>query len=849
MRFKIFKLLCLYIGINLTLMGQENIEDLEFLRGEGIITQEEYEILKGKTKILDGKYLYELRINGNLQSKIYEVIREKEKNYFPVFEFFKEIDFKNYSQEEESIRCFLGEDLREVVISPENLGFWRDKEFYLWEESFKEIFLRALRVDEENFKITMFLNFSSPREIENILERTKEKLQEEKNSKNLLYTNEGVFFEAGYLRTKIDKIYSKNENNSSKGFEDTWDGKLEYQGAFLYGQFLTSYDLKDRDLEDMKLSYKDLWKEHTLEIGNYSTTLRGPREWGVSFKKDKGYLITRNKTYIIKENVPIGSRVELLYMGIPIGVQDSVNGVVYFDNDEIKGDREYVLKIYGPDGKISLKKIDTTSDYNQQNKGQIEYNMDFREVSEGGKKVRGSSKVYYGLTNNTTIGLEFNRDVENIQDKYRYLDGGKLEVIYSNYIFSYPYTLVLGKEKSFTDIYNRGKFQTKGQIDIKKFRIKLNREERENYYREKATEEYTLEYRPINNLTLKYEIENKKFYDERREENKKYSGSYSKSYRNFLVSGEYESSTLDREKYMLNFYYSGFRRFITKLENKWEDSGKNYETAFTIFNSANGKFDYSVELRHSQRDKSMITFKFNLQYDNWFNFDMFVDKKGNQEYKFGLDRIIDLQNPRKTIENMDSTRVKVITFVDSNNNDIYDKGERKINNVKVKIGKKEIVTDERGEGVFYGIPNHMIYDLNPIIRKPSFVLGSNKIQIKGRNSSTLMAYIPIKPMLTLRGKIDLDFKSNKNFSEKVEIYRDILIKIKNQEGKVVDMSMGDEEGIFEISGLLPGQYIMELNYVGEFYRIDSVIKRINLDYESGKSERDFIFNLKVKEVN
>ncbi|MGL6153506.1 MAG: hypothetical protein ACRC0W_00025, partial [Cetobacterium sp.] len=229
--------------------------------------------------------------------------------------------------------------------------------------------------------------------------------------------------------------------------------------------------------------------------------------------------------------------------------------------------------------------------------------------------------------------------------------------------------------------------------------------------------------------------------------------------------------------------------------------------------------------------------------------DMFVDKKLNQEYKFGLDRIIDLQNPRKTIENMDSTRVKVITFVDSNNNDIYDKGERKINNVKVKIGKKEIVTDERGEGVFYGIPNHMIYDLNPIIRKPSFVLGSNKIQIKGRNSSTLRAYIPVKPMLTLRGKIDLDFKSSKNFSEKVEIYRDILIKIKNQEGKVVDMSMGDEEGIFEISGLLPGQYTMELNYVGEFYRIDYIRKRIDLDYKNGKSERDFIFNLKVEEVN
>lgn len=740
---------------SLSIIAETDNEDLNFYKEIGIISQDEYDILNSGSKLLNGKYLYELRVNGNIESKTYEILVEDGKMYFPIFKFFEIIEFKNYYQEGQDINCFLGEDMQELTIDTNEMGFWKEKEFYVLEDNFKEYFLRSIRIDDSNFRLNMFLKFSSPRDIKNIVARTKDKLEENKDKKDIIYTNKPTLFELGYLRVKLDKIYSKDKSYGSGKFKDTWDGKLEYQGAFLYGQFLTSYNLKEHELEDNKLLYNDIWEQHTLEIGNYSTG-SSSREWGISFKKDKGYLITRDKTYIIKENVPIGSRVELLYMGIPIAVEDAINGTVYFKNDEIKGDRQYILKIHTPDGKIYMKKIDTASDYNQQNKGQIEYNIDFREVAQSGGKIRGTSRIYYGLTENTTIGLDYNRDVESIDKSYKYMDTGKIELIHSNYIFSYPYTFVIGKEKSFTSLYDKGKFQAKGQIDIEKFRIKVNREKKDKYYRDKLKYEYSLEYRPINNLLLKYEIESSKFYDKTKEKNKKYSGSYSKSYKNFLVSGEYEHSTLDKDKYMLNFYYSGFRSFTVKLENQWRDSGKEYETAFTIFNNTNGKFDYSIELRHSQRDKSMVTFKFNLQYDNWFNFDMSADKKGNQQYKIGLDRIIDLKNPKTIIENIDSTRVKVITFVDANNNNIYDKDEKKLGNVKVKIGKNEIITDENGEGVFYGIPNHMIYDLDVVIRKPSFVLGKNKIKIKGRNTSTLEAYIPVKPMLTLTGKINLN---------------------------------------------------------------------------------------------
>ncbi len=341
--------------LSLNIIAETNNEDLNFYKEIGIISQDEYDILNSGSKLLNGKYLYELRVNGNIESKTYEILVEDGKMYFPIFKFFEIIEFKNYYKEGQDINCFLGEDMQELTIDTNEMGFWKEKEFYVLEDNFKEYFLRSIRIDDSNFRLNMFLKFSSPRDIKNIVARTKDKLEENKDKKDIIYTNKPTLFELGYLRVKLDKIYSKDKSYGSGKFKDTWDGKLEYQGAFLYGQFLTSYNLKEHELEDNKLLYNDIWEQHTLEIGNYSTG-SSSREWGISFKKDKGYLITRDKTYIIKENVPIGSRVELLYMGIPIAVEDAINGTVYFKNDEIKGDRQYILKIHTPDGKIYMKK-------------------------------------------------------------------------------------------------------------------------------------------------------------------------------------------------------------------------------------------------------------------------------------------------------------------------------------------------------------------------------------------------------------------------------------------------------------------------------------------------------------
>ncbi len=845
--------------------------DLEALRKSGAISQEDYDILSSGSELTDGDYLYELRVNGELKSKIYEVILKNKKNYFPLKSFLKAISFTNYviNMNEEKMRFYLGDSLKEVKLEKDKLkidgeneitlgkdSYFQDgDEVYLEEELFKSIFLKVMRIDNENFKLNLYLNFASPEDIKVRVERTKSDLEDEKDINTLFYTNKNKLFELGYLRTKFNQLFIKDKSKSDR-FKRDWEADLEYQGATLYGQLTANYDVKETKFDDVTLRYNDIWENHTLELGTYSAGDYS-RESGLSFKKEKGYIITSNKTYIIKENVPIGSRVELLYMGFPIDVKDAENGVVEFDNPEIKSDREYTLKIYQASGEITFVKISTASDYNQQNKGEIEYDINIRE-DDNSKKIKTDSNIYYGLLDNLTVGLGYEREIEEIDNKYRYLENGRLELVYSNFIYNYPYTIVGGGEKTFNKIYDKNNerntkdrvhYDFKGQLDIDNLRFKVEHENKDSYYDEKQINNYNVQYRPFKSLRFEYEYERTDYYKEERDSDSKFKTSFSRNLKNILVTAEHEASRKDKDTYNLNFYYNGFRTFTTRWENKWEDDGKNYETALTLFNSSNRILDYTVQARYSEKNKDMLTFKFNIKLDNWLNFDMFADKKGNQEYKIGIDRITDLKNPMEKVENMDSSRVKVITFIDINDNNIWDETEPRINNVKVKIGDKEVITDKKGEGMFYGIPNHMKYNLNPSIRKPSFVLGTNKIVIKGKNTSTLEAYIPVKPMLTLTGIINIDDNLVKENSSKMALYGDILVKVKDIKGKVIDMSIPDETGIFEISGLLPKQYYIEVSYIGINYNIKKLDEIIKLAYIDNSRENNYVLNISKDSIS
>lgn len=865
---KYLKYMSLYFLFNILIFG-ENIDkaQLDHLKSIGVISQEDYDILLGDSKIKSGTSMYDLVINGENKSKTFEIIQEGNKLFIPLKAFFENIDFTNYKNNNEEITILLGDNLKKIIINlkekfilidgkDEKIKLTKENfiekngEIYLEENLFKELFLSYIRIDNDLYKMNMTLSFSSPEDIAIRLGRTKDILRNKKLSNELYYTNNAKLFELGYLKVQLDQIYRKTKDHPK--YKSDWDGNLEYQGAILYGQLTSSYNMKEDLIGDTYLRYDNIWEKHTLEVGTYGSGYGKSREWGLSFKKDKGYILGSDKTYIIKENVPIGSRVELLYMGIPIAVQDSKNGIVEFENSEIKGDRDYILKIYEPSGKIIEKVINTTSDYNQQNKGQMEYDINLRE-DESSSKFKSYSNIYYGLTNNLTLGLGYRREPQMINDDYKYIDTGRLEGVYSNYINSLPYTLVLGGDKVFNDIYDNSNnrninkkysYDILGQIDIKNIRLKVKEKKSGAYYDEKNRQEYSVKYTLLRALDLHYDYERVEDHLNKHTSNSRFTANYSKTIKDLLVSTEYSTSRRDKDSYGVNFYYNGFRAFTTRWENKWDNDGKDYTTSFSIFNGGNTNLNYTLEASYSEKNKDMFTFRFSMDYENFLNFDFFGDKGGTREFKFGLNRIVDLKNPLEKIDSMDSSRVKVKTFIDLNNNNKFDKGEKPVNNVLVNIGKDKVVTDRNGEGIFYGVPNHITYDLKPTIRKPSFLLGNNKIVIEGRNTSTLTAYIPVKPMITLTGIVNVDDSFKSKPIGKMKVFSNLLVKIKDINGKVIETTMPDETGIFEVSGLFPKKYFIEVTYIGVDREIKGLNRVVQLTYvDNGEDDNVINFNV------
>lgn len=856
-----------------SILAQAN-QDMEALKK--IMSPEDYAIITNTYTQKEGKQIYDLMINGELKSKSYSVWYKNQNMYFSLFNFLEAINFKNYHQDLKTgdITLLVGDSLEEIKISVKNnyinypiekLKLLKDdlildgREIYIKSDIFKSVFLRNLRISQEEQKINMNLNFSTPEEINLRLKLTKNSLNEEKLKDEIIYKNKNKLLEAGYLRTEVNKIFTRDKNSEDDSFQDDWEARLEYQGAFLYGELNAEYDVKEHLLGDVKLTYDDIYNKHTLELSSFRYGDKGARENGIRFWKDKGYLVTGSKEYILTEDVPIGSRVELIYLGTVIDIQTAENGQVVFANRNIKEDREYKLRIYTEDGKIYEKIINTTSDYNQQNKGEWEYNFDIRE-DHASDRYRINAITYYGLTDSLTAGAGYIKEPRTINNKYEYLDKGRGELIFSNSIKGYQYTLRAGGEKAFNNYIDdvtlkstedEYKYDLLGQIDFKDLRLKYQQENYGKYYYDKFEKVLSARWKPIKPLELEWEKVWKEKYrdlsyseEERKQEGDRYRVEYSKSWKSLLLTAEYQKSTLfdEEDEYSLNLYYTGFRTFTTRFENTWNEDGK-YETAFSIFSNGNDLFDYTLEARYSEETKDSLTFRFNLNYNNWFNFESEADKKGNQRYKVGIDRITDLRNPKANIRSIESSPVEVTAFIDMNNNDKFDEGEKIAKNIEIKLAGETKKTDKDGKAIFYGIPNRVLYDLNAEIKRPSLLQTPVPLKVEGKNTATIEAYLPIKPMTTLTGQINVAEMLGLSELEKMKIYENIIITIKDISGKELEVTMPDETGTFDVSGLLPTEYLIEVNYIGIDYSIKGINEVVQLSYiEKGKDGNLFVFN-------
>ena len=855
----LMNLLSIWLILSTTIYSLDySLEDLEIFKSQNLITEEEYAVLKAElegTSLINDEMIYSVIVNGRVRGTHLKLLKKESYDYIPLIEFLDIIRFKNYDFEKYRISMKVGKELHKIDID------WKQKvatlsdsnrkiqfnesailregnEIYVEIELFKEIFTNSLEIDTKKLLLKTQLTFSTPFEIDASLENRLDNEFTRENKNEIIYTNKNRLFDIGYMRFNVQGELSKSKGEN---FETGWTGDLEYQGNLLYGELTTSYDVKEKTLGDTYLYYPEIYKNHSLEFGSYGTM---ERELGLSLKKEKGYFYV-GKDIVIRENVPIGSRVELLYLGFPIAVQYAENGIVEFQNSEIKNDREYTLRVYEPNGKIYTIDINTAVDFRQQNKGEIEYDFKIREDHDS-KKYASEGNIYYGLTENLTLGTGYIRSVDTSNEKVDYLDLFNAEAVYSNYVFRMPYTLVLGGEKGKDQ---RTKEYLEAQIQINDFKLRTEHQNFGLYYDLETVRSYTIEYNPGNGYSIDSNYYINDYYNEGTEKNYDIGVSiYKNLMRDLLVTGEYSTGNSDGDEYSINLYYTGLHYVNTRLNNRWSDNGKDFESVLTLMNkNLWDALDFSIEFSYSNRDESRFTFRFDLNYDNWLSAGMFAGKNGEQNYKLGVDKVVDLKDITRNVESMNSSRVKVIAFVDENGNNIYDSGEKLVDNVEIKIGSQTEVTSDEGEAYFFGVPNGILYDLNPKIRKPSYSLGSNKIAVRGTNTGTIEAFIPLKAMVTLSGVFIVDEKLNLSDDDIKDIYDNTIIKIKDKEGKILENTIPDESGIFYVSGLFTESYSVEITYLGDKLNIPPLIETIDLKYIEAK-DNEIVLKFREKGI-
>lgn len=843
----------LLLSTTIILASDYTMEDLNKLKDLNMISNEEYEIFKNELQgTSSGKEFFSLNINGLKVSEIYPVIKEQSKEYFPIINFFNVIGFKNYDILDGNLVFKLGTNDEKIVINTKNktiLGIkdekkisYSDKElivtdsdFYIESELFKKIFLKSFRIDNENYKIAMSLSFETPEEIKMYLRNVQDGLIESQNAGEMMFTNRSSLFDLGNIGVDIE-AYTERQEGDNK-FDTDWSGNIEYQGGLLYGEFTLGYDIRNKELGDMSLYYPDIWKDHSFEVSNLKA-IGEAREWEVIFRKEKGYFkVGRN--FVIRENVPIGSKVELLYLGFPIEIKEAENGTVEFTNSEIQENRQYTLRVYTPAGKVYTIDVNTTSDYNQQKKGEIEYDISLRE-NDLYNKYESHANVYYGLTNNFTTGLKYHRKIESdSKGNTGYIDSIRAEGVYSNVVYRYPYTVVLGGDKALKSFRNtegesdkeRYGYDYKGQIDIGNFRFKAENQHFGRYFDEEKIQDYSVTYNPLGAFQINYDWGKTKYYDGSKDSNESVGFNASKAFKELLVSLDYNKSLNNQDTYRANLYYNGLKNYNVQLLNEWGENGKEYQTTLSISNkNIFDIFDYTIEFSYSEKEKEKFTFSFHLDYNNWFTTDIDINGR-NQRYAAGIDKVFDLRDITKNVETLDSSRVKVITYLDENNNGIRDKNEKTVENVIIKLRSDEQKTDEDGVAWFHGIPNDVIYDMVPTVIKPDYTTTNSKMKILGRKVGTVEAEIPIKPMLSLTGIFELDPSLNLSKKEKEIILENTLIKVIDSKGKLIEYINPELNGTFEINGLFSEKYTVEILYMGNDYNIQGTARNIQMAYQ------------------
>lgn len=761
------------------------------------------------------------------------------------------------------VRGVLGE--RDIDVKfDKSEAFVMENSLYVDLESLeKRLNFKKVTFDFETLSITLIPNFSLPYELREKSKIERLRLDAQGESEDIIdISMTPKLLSPGFLKVDWNKYDLK---------EKEYNLDYEYGTQFLYGDLYLSGELQPKNrINYGNLTYSDFWQGNDLVFGSFTMITPhfvniGSDIIGVSIRDEDTYMTRDGGITVIKGEAENAQVIELYreYTLIDYIYPQEKN----FEFRIVDGilNSDYTLKIYYNDGRIEEKKVFSLSDMDILQRGKSRTSLQLGKNSDNGNS-QGISHIYYGVTDNITLGIGAMELQSFEKRKYRFLQNDLIFntqhksfptlVTYRNYYEtdesenSYniiveqklkSYTLRYLQEKYSPFVYEESRLKDYTSISFGKsfernsFELGVNSkeffEEGEEYKSENIYFAwYTSLLSPLS-FSLKMEKDLYRGYDY----NVFYPSISYSGYLSLIVDGEIGKER-EEEKYTQNYNIRLNKRDIEIIEDKlYLDIG-----VFARYSSVSEKFRYGIA--------------FDMKWDNYIHIgvssttNISENKARTTTNSIETSKLINLSNPLAKVDNttfVSSSWVYGRVYFDRNGNHIFDSGDTPLPDVEVIVDNKGFYTDEEGKYIADSIVGDKVFsvDLNRETIDPSYKNSEGEIKIKSRESATLKLDIPVQAISILSGNIVL----TPDFSEKQFIQNLSLITIYlEKDGEIVTETDPEFDGMYFFEDVLPGKYTIRFNYLG-YENVDFSNKTIDIEIKNSE-EGDYFDGLDTEMI-
>ena len=701
-----------------------------------------------------------------------------------------------------------------------------------------------------------------------------------------IYFQERKLFTPGVIRPRYTNYDIEEEDGTFS---------TRYDTHMLYGDFTTTgFFHPDTYLGYTALTYNEIIDEKSIIVGDaYMQTyevLGSKNLTGIAIQDWNGVGDVEVGQTTIRGFAPFNSSVELyrngtLYRFTRVGE----DGTYLFENIDIQNYNDiYTIKTYNFDGSIEIKQVSMMSGSKILKKGKGDYNLligTYREINEDDdneridiedKPVEGNIMFAYGLTNNLTIGTEYINDLTEKRSgdiTYNYpteLLG--LNLYYTTGAVNYPtyfeFSEIYDMKEKYT--YNDVTFDgTKNRYThIGKIRQRFggNVLSLEGYmysdflaFLDGYENKYIVDWRGnINNYwgyNLRYDNLDEFGYIEEYGSVGIYKNKdrvshelgviypFSKDYGN--TEAYYNYSNSDIEVYNTNL------NFILQLKTDFEDFEDETDLKVALRSAENNKIKAGIYARYNSKNEYEVGLEVNYKVFNWLEIigDLIHDEN-ETTFSAGVDmeKTIILEKPLTNNSNPYPSRswMEGKVFMDDNNNGKFDSDEVLLKGVEVTVGRKKGVTGEDGVYFIDNISSYEVKDFEVNIETldPMLEAANKKKHIKLYPATGGHMDIPIQSISVIMGDLEFSMETVDGVT-RFPIISQLYIQLKTLDGKIVKEERMEPEGFYMLDKILPGEYILEMDYRGEgTLNFEEKTKKLNIKLDKyGSYYEDYNFKV------